>query len=196
MRVLEGRAGALTGAFIAQDVANTLWAYATMGREPGAGVMRGLEGRAEAVAGTFNEQNVANTLWAYARMGRAPGVDLRRRLEERILQLVEDFTSQDIADTRWAYEQLGMALPAEVATGLEARHSAIAASLSAFVAAEPGRGVPEARCDAESVASGATTLTAMTRSTQVSEASTVPAGAEVADEGGWTAAKARGKPRR
>ena len=90
-----------------------------------------------------------------------------------------------------------MALPAEEATGLEARHSAIAASLSAFVAAEPGRGVPEARCDAgcdaESVASGATTLT---RSTQVSEASTVPAGAEVADEGGWTAAKARGKPRR
>ena len=34
-------------------MANTLWAYATMGREPGAGVMRGLEGRAEAVAGTL-----------------------------------------------------------------------------------------------------------------------------------------------
>jgi len=42
----------------------TLWAYATMGREPGAGVMRGLEGRAEALAGTFNAQHVANTLWA------------------------------------------------------------------------------------------------------------------------------------
>ena len=142
----------------------------------------------------MKEQEVANTLWAYARMGREPGADLLWRLEERILQLVEDFTSQDIADTRWAYEQLGMALPAEVATGLEARHSAITASLSAFVAAEPGRGVPEARCDAdcdaESVAS------AMTQSTQLSEASTVPAGAEVADEGGWTAAKARGKPRR
>ena len=166
------------------------------GGGPGGGVGGGVGGGAETVAGTFNAQAVANTLWAYARMGQEPGADLRRRLEERILQLVEDFTSQDIADTRWAYEQLGMALPAEVATGLEARHSAIAASLSAFVAAEPGRGVPEARCDAdcdaESVASGATTLT---RSTQVSEASTVPAGAEVADEGGWTAAKARGKPR-
>jgi hypothetical protein len=62
---LEGRAEALAGTFNAQGVANTLWAYATMGREPGAGVMRGLEGRAEALAGTFNAQDVANTLWAY-----------------------------------------------------------------------------------------------------------------------------------
>ena len=59
MRVLEGRAEALAGTFNAQDVANTLWAYATMGREPGAGLMRVLEGRAEALAGTFNAQNVA-----------------------------------------------------------------------------------------------------------------------------------------
>ena len=67
----------------AQDVANTLWAYATMGREPGAGVMRGLEGRAEAVAGTFNAQDVANTLWAYATMGREPGAGVMRGLEGR-----------------------------------------------------------------------------------------------------------------
>jgi hypothetical protein len=50
---LEGRTEALANTFNAQDVANTLWAYATMGREPGAGMMRGLEGRAEAVAGTL-----------------------------------------------------------------------------------------------------------------------------------------------
>jgi hypothetical protein len=37
MRVLEGRAEAMAGTFKAQGVANTLWAYATMGREPGAG---------------------------------------------------------------------------------------------------------------------------------------------------------------
>ena len=47
----------------AQEEANTLWAYATMGRAPGAGLMKALEGRAEAVEGTFNAQNVANTLW-------------------------------------------------------------------------------------------------------------------------------------
>jgi hypothetical protein len=31
---LEKRVEAVTGTFNAQDVANTLWAYATMGREP------------------------------------------------------------------------------------------------------------------------------------------------------------------
>jgi len=64
MRELEGRSERLAGTFKAQDVANTLWAYATMGRGPGAGLMRELEGRAEALAGTFNAQDVANTLWA------------------------------------------------------------------------------------------------------------------------------------
>jgi hypothetical protein len=38
MRELEGRAEALAGKLNSQDVANTLWAYVTMGREPGAGL--------------------------------------------------------------------------------------------------------------------------------------------------------------
>jgi hypothetical protein len=45
MRELEERAAAAAaGTFKAQNVASTLWAYATMRREPGAGVMRELEG--------------------------------------------------------------------------------------------------------------------------------------------------------
>ena len=47
MREVEGRAEALAGMFSAQAVANTLWAYATMGREPGAGLMREAEGPGE-----------------------------------------------------------------------------------------------------------------------------------------------------
>jgi hypothetical protein len=39
-------AAALAGTFNAQEVANTLWASVTMGREPGAGVIRELEKRA------------------------------------------------------------------------------------------------------------------------------------------------------
>jgi hypothetical protein len=64
MRELEGRAEAVAGTIKAQDVANMLWAYATIGREPGAGLMRELEGRAEALAGTFKAHDVAITLWA------------------------------------------------------------------------------------------------------------------------------------
>jgi hypothetical protein len=52
MRVLEGQAEAEAGIFNAQEVANTLWAYATMGREAGAVLILVLEGQAE--AGCFN----------------------------------------------------------------------------------------------------------------------------------------------
>ena len=45
------RKGYTSGTFKAQDVANTLCAYATMGREPGEDLMREMEGWTEAVAG-------------------------------------------------------------------------------------------------------------------------------------------------
>jgi len=92
----------LSGTFNAQGVANTLWAYATMGRAPGAGVMRALEGRAEAVAGTFNALEVANTLWAYATMGREPGTGLMRELEGRAEALAGAFNAQNMANLLWA----------------------------------------------------------------------------------------------
>ena len=51
MGLLEGRAEAIAGEFNPQEVANTLWAYATIGRQPGERVMGLLEGRAEAISG-------------------------------------------------------------------------------------------------------------------------------------------------
>jgi hypothetical protein len=85
------RAEALAGTFKAQEVANTVWAYATMGRGPGTGLMRALEGLAEALAGTLKAQEVANTLWAYALKGR------RGRTT----------WSDNVANTLWAYATMG-----------------------------------------------------------------------------------------
>jgi hypothetical protein len=62
MRVLKGG-----GHVQQQNVANTPWADATIGREPGKGVMRELEGRS--VSGTFTAQGVAN-IYTHARSGR------------------------------------------------------------------------------------------------------------------------------
>jgi hypothetical protein len=59
---LERRAEAILGEFKSQDVANTLWAFATMGTKPGERLMGQLEGRAEAISGEFKSQEVANTL--------------------------------------------------------------------------------------------------------------------------------------
>jgi hypothetical protein len=58
------RAEEISGEFNSQAVANTLWAYATMGRKPGERVMGLLEGRAEAISGEFNSRALANTQWS------------------------------------------------------------------------------------------------------------------------------------
>ena len=60
---LERRADAISGEFNSRDVANTLWAIATMGAKPGERMMGQLKRRAEAISGEFNTQDVANTLF-------------------------------------------------------------------------------------------------------------------------------------
>ena len=59
MGQMEGRAEAISGQFNSQHVANTLWAYATMGKKPGERVLGQLEGRAEATSGELNSQAIA-----------------------------------------------------------------------------------------------------------------------------------------
>jgi hypothetical protein len=54
----------MSGEFNSQEVANTLWAFATIGTKPGERLVGQLERRAEAISGEFNSQEVANTLWA------------------------------------------------------------------------------------------------------------------------------------
>jgi hypothetical protein len=73
MGQLERWAETISGEFNSQDVANTLWVYATMGTKPGARMMGQLERRAEVISGDFNSQDVANTLWVYVTMGVKPG---------------------------------------------------------------------------------------------------------------------------
>jgi hypothetical protein len=123
---LEGRAEALAGTFNTQNVANTMWANATMGRKPGEGLMRALEGRAEALAGTFNAQNVANTLWAYATMGREPGAGTMRALEGRAEALAGTFNAQEVANTLWAYMTMGREPGAGMMRAMEGRAEALA----------------------------------------------------------------------
>ena len=60
---LERRAEAVAGKFNSQNVANMLWAFATMGTKPGERMMGQLERRAEAISGEFNWQAVVNTPW-------------------------------------------------------------------------------------------------------------------------------------
>jgi len=102
----------VAGEFIAQSIANTLWAYATLGMQPGADVVSVLEGRMGAVVGTFNAQNITITLWAYATLGMQPGADVVSVLEEQAASSMDKFNAQDISNTLWAYAVFG-SLPSE-----------------------------------------------------------------------------------
>jgi hypothetical protein len=73
MGQLEWRTETISGEFNSQEVANTMWAFATMGTKPGERMMGKLEWRPETISEEFNSQEVANTLWAFATMGTNPG---------------------------------------------------------------------------------------------------------------------------
>ena len=56
--VIERRVETISGEFNSEDVANTLWAFATMGTKPGDRMMGQVERRTETISGEFNSQVV------------------------------------------------------------------------------------------------------------------------------------------
>ena len=143
--VLQGRAEALADTFNAQRVANTLWAYATLGRMPGEGLMRGREAVGEVVADTFKAHDVATTLWACATLGRAPGEGVMKGLEGRAeaWSWGLTFKAQNVANMLRAYATLGCVSGEGLMEGLLERRTEVVADL--FECPERGQ---HAVCDA------------------------------------------------
>ena len=84
LRALDARALVVQGDFNAQDIANTLWSFATLGLQPSEALMAGMMKQAVAVQGDFNAQAIANTLWAFATLGLQPSEEfMAGRSEER-----------------------------------------------------------------------------------------------------------------
>ena len=54
-----------------------MWAYATLGMEPGAELAGAMSRRAVSTAGEFKPQDVANLMWAYATLGIEPVCSLQ-----------------------------------------------------------------------------------------------------------------------
>ncbi len=73
-----------------QQLANTVWALATLGLQAGEGSMRSaLEAAAVRVAPSMNAQNVANTVWALATLGWQAGEGSMRTAREAGAERVE-----------------------------------------------------------------------------------------------------------
>jgi hypothetical protein len=89
-----------------QALANTVWAYATLGRAPKAETWRALETAAARVAPGMVPQELANTVWAYATLGRAPEAETWRALETAAARVAPGMDPQALANTLWAYASL------------------------------------------------------------------------------------------
>ena len=99
---LEKRLERVAWNFTPSEIANVLWAYATLGVMPSAGVVGLLEGQLRAVAGQLNHQDIFMTLWAacFLSIG-SPDVacKLARALGQRALALAEmpQYKKEDLA---------------------------------------------------------------------------------------------------
>lgn len=110
------------GLMTARDVADTLSAYAQMGRPLADSKFNALTARAEQVVADMDARDVARTLDAYARMARWPRRELLSKLGMRARQVVGDMDAQDVADTINAYAELGPRLAAGAPLMLGGRH--------------------------------------------------------------------------
>jgi hypothetical protein len=84
-----------------------MWALATMGVKPDAGLLETMQRRATATAGDFNPQNVANLMWALATMGVKPDAGLLEAMQRRARAMAGDFNPQNVANLMWALACFG-----------------------------------------------------------------------------------------
>ena len=98
---LLARASEIVNSFKPQNVANLMWALATLGVEPGAELVTVMSRRAVASAGEFKPQNVSNLMWALATLGVEPGADLAMAMSRQAVAIAGEFTPQDVSNLLW-----------------------------------------------------------------------------------------------
>ena len=99
------KATELLPCFTSRELANTLWALARMGHNPGETFMSAFLYRAEEELPSFNSQDLANTLWALARMGHNPGEMFMSAFLDRAETELPSFNSQSLTNILWALER-------------------------------------------------------------------------------------------
>jgi len=118
LRALEAQALVVRGDFNAQNIANTLWAFATLGFRPSKALLVGLTEQTVAVQGDFKAQEISNTLWAFATLGLQPSEELMAGTMKQAVAVQGDFNPQNIANTLWAFATLGLQPSEELMAGM------------------------------------------------------------------------------
>ena len=98
--------------FNPQNLANTVWAYATAGVAADALYAAVAEEAVRSRLARFNPQNLANTVWAYATAGVAADALYATVAEAAVRTRLAGFNPQALANTAWAYATAGVAADA------------------------------------------------------------------------------------
>ena len=99
LAALEAAAGRAAPGMNDQEIANTWYAFATLGRMPAAETWAALDAAAARAAPEMIPQGVCNVLHAYARLGKAPGAETWSVLDTTVGAKVSAMTSQGVATT-------------------------------------------------------------------------------------------------
>lgn len=86
----------------AQQLANIVWAFATIEYQPEPAFLEALAAEAVRKRAGFNPQNVANMLWAYAKLEYKPQGVLVPALVEEGLAKLPQFVPQNVSNMLWA----------------------------------------------------------------------------------------------
>ncbi|KAJ1628382.1 hypothetical protein T492DRAFT_156827 [Pavlovales sp. CCMP2436] len=101
MRLLGDEAMPRLGEFKPQELANTAWAFATLGT-PAPQLFDAIACKSEQRIGEFEPQGLANTAWAFATLGM-PAPELFEAIARESEQRIGSFNPQDLANTAWAF---------------------------------------------------------------------------------------------
>ena len=95
VELLNISVGELLEGFDPQELANTLWAWATLDAHPGEDVLLSVGRCVERRLEGFNPQGLANALWAWATMGVHPGEDLLRSVGRCVERKLAEMGAED-----------------------------------------------------------------------------------------------------
>lgn len=124
----------------AQDISNTLWAYATLQWHPGQELMQGAARQATLLMPRFKPQEVANTLWSYATLSCHPGTVLLDTVAAHMTERIQHFrpqvhTPKHAAAAQWDVNPTKLLRAAVYYRELLRKHSMLAQMLCMLLSA-------------------------------------------------------------
>ena len=101
-----------------QLVSKTLWAYATLGIDPGQHLENAAAQQLLRSTRDLMPQAIANSLWAYVKLGHTPDDECLHALAAQPLHLAHRVNPQHISNAMWAFDELGWTPTQAVTSGM------------------------------------------------------------------------------